>query len=503
MKLTAESTVLDDKKIGDSFATLQVEADGIRTEVSTKVGNDEVISRINQTAESIKIQADKVNIEGATIFTSGRLSQSSLDGAYDASGSATSAVNGLKTDLSSSSGTTVINGGHIETGTLSAGAVNASSGTFDTANIPNLSANKITTDTIHIERIPATARNDTYITDIGSDGIRVHDSHTSNNSVVINSGGMKVYKGGTADANCIAEYSDSVRIGKPTSTGTGNVLIDDDSVDIRKGSTILATFGVDGLRIGQDGEQRVIVTSDTMAVYDVDGSNPFAVSTEGSLKTAECKWPTWVSGTSGTTYYRSTNIYLRGAVENNRFYVAVSTSGEPTTFTQYIDNPTTTLKTLTVSGVKFGIITIVGGVLLTMTSTTSAKKYASFKWTEKYRETTVKVNDQVLATRAQPATLIDSDGTSSTGSLYTYGNIAMLRLEVYKSNVGNGGVVYSGRLLHHLPVSPVNIITRFGSGFCYGFIGADGSVDLYNYTGATISPTSSSPVTIYSTYIFK
>lgn len=29
MKLTAESTVFDDKKIGDSFATLQVEANGI------------------------------------------------------------------------------------------------------------------------------------------------------------------------------------------------------------------------------------------------------------------------------------------------------------------------------------------------------------------------------------------------------------------------------------------------------------------------------------------
>ena len=223
MKLTAESTVLDDKKIGDSFATLQVEADGIRTEVGTKVGNNEVISRINQTAETIKIQADKVNIEGATIFTSGRLSQSSLDGAYDASGSATSAVNGLKTDLSSSSGTTVINGGHIETGTLSAGAVNASSGTFNIANIPT------------------TARNDTYITHIDGDGIRVHPSSTENNSVVINASGMEVFKGGTASANSVAFYGDTARVGK---SSTRHIEIKDGGMQVYEDSTtVMGHFG--------------------------------------------------------------------------------------------------------------------------------------------------------------------------------------------------------------------------------------------------------------------
>lgn len=144
MKLTAESTVFNDEKVQSKFSELIVDADGIRTEVGKKVGNDEVISRINQSAESVKIQAGKVDIEGATIFSSGRLSESNLDNAYDAKGDATSAVNGLKTDLASSSGTTVINGGHIETGTLDASAVNASSGTFDTANIPDLNASKIT-----------------------------------------------------------------------------------------------------------------------------------------------------------------------------------------------------------------------------------------------------------------------------------------------------------------------------------------------------------------------
>lgn len=208
MKLESSVTLFDDNKVEDRFAELQVTADGITAEVGTKVGNNEVISRINQTAESVKIQANKIQIDGVI-----------------------TAIN--------NNTTTTINGGKITTGTLSASAVNANSGTFNTANIPNLSANKIATDTINIARIPATARNDTYITDIGSDGIRVHDSHTPNNSVVINSSGMEVFKGGTAAANSVAKYGDVARIGKPS--GTSRIELDYHSMQLidKEGSTYL------------------------------------------------------------------------------------------------------------------------------------------------------------------------------------------------------------------------------------------------------------------------
>lgn len=59
--------------------------------INLKVSKDSVISEINQSSESITISADKVNIEGATIFSSGRLSQTSLNNAYDAKGSAATA----------------------------------------------------------------------------------------------------------------------------------------------------------------------------------------------------------------------------------------------------------------------------------------------------------------------------------------------------------------------------------------------------------------------------
>ena len=59
--------------------------------IELKVSKNGVISSINQSAESVTIDASRVNIAGATLFTSGRLSQSSLDSAYDASGAASTA----------------------------------------------------------------------------------------------------------------------------------------------------------------------------------------------------------------------------------------------------------------------------------------------------------------------------------------------------------------------------------------------------------------------------
>ena len=74
-------------------AQLKIQANAIEA----RVEKDGVIAAINASVEesggsAVKIQADKVNIEGAAIFTSGRLSQTSLDGAYDASGAAAAAL---------------------------------------------------------------------------------------------------------------------------------------------------------------------------------------------------------------------------------------------------------------------------------------------------------------------------------------------------------------------------------------------------------------------------
>ena len=67
---------------GTQLYASQAELKVANDEISTKVSKNGVISAIEQTPETIKISASKVNIEGATIFTSGRLSEAALDGEY-------------------------------------------------------------------------------------------------------------------------------------------------------------------------------------------------------------------------------------------------------------------------------------------------------------------------------------------------------------------------------------------------------------------------------------
>ena len=55
--------------IESNISALQVTASNISSTVSTKVGNDEIISKINQSAESVQIQASKINLAGYVTFT--------------------------------------------------------------------------------------------------------------------------------------------------------------------------------------------------------------------------------------------------------------------------------------------------------------------------------------------------------------------------------------------------------------------------------------------------
>lgn len=111
------------KNVEGSVSKIQQTANEISLVVATKVGEDEIISKINQSAESIAIQANRLNLTGYITAT----------------------------DLSSS-GSTVIDGGRIQTGEVAAaridvdnlyvkhlngadgtftGSLNAASGTFN------------------------------------------------------------------------------------------------------------------------------------------------------------------------------------------------------------------------------------------------------------------------------------------------------------------------------------------------------------------------------------
>lgn len=97
-------------------------ANEINSTVSLKVGKDEVISRINQTAEAVKIEASKINISGV--------------------------LTAINNDT-----TTTINGNKITTGSITANQVSADIITTSNFSAQNISANQITSGTISTDRL--------------------------------------------------------------------------------------------------------------------------------------------------------------------------------------------------------------------------------------------------------------------------------------------------------------------------------------------------------------
>lgn len=82
-----------DTQVSAAKAEIKVTTDGISTEVSKKVGSSEIISKINQSAEMVKIEASRVEIDGTATFNA---IKSSTDAAYDAKGAASAAESNAK-----------------------------------------------------------------------------------------------------------------------------------------------------------------------------------------------------------------------------------------------------------------------------------------------------------------------------------------------------------------------------------------------------------------------
>lgn len=92
---TITNAVAGKANSSDVYTKTQIDqtVNGINTTVSSKVGNDEVISRINQSSESIMIDANRVNIAGAAIFDNYSLKSQTVSNVvieYAKSNSATS-----------------------------------------------------------------------------------------------------------------------------------------------------------------------------------------------------------------------------------------------------------------------------------------------------------------------------------------------------------------------------------------------------------------------------
>lgn len=100
------------------------------SEMSQKVGDNEIISKINQTAESIQIQASRVDLAGYVTFTN-----------------------------LSTSGQTTINGGNITTGTIDASTVTVSNINASNISSGTLSAARIAAGSLAIGKLDSAAQN--------------------------------------------------------------------------------------------------------------------------------------------------------------------------------------------------------------------------------------------------------------------------------------------------------------------------------------------------------
>lgn len=98
---------------------------------------------------------------------------------------------------------------------------------------------------------------------------------------------------GTGNVVLASFTASGAQIGK--SSG-GNVVIDNDSVDINDGASTLASFGTEGAQIGKDDENRLIITPIELLQKNADGAVFFNVNTDNGVKTISVT----LSGASGS-----------------------------------------------------------------------------------------------------------------------------------------------------------------------------------------------------------
>ena len=313
---------------------------------------------------------------------------------------------------------------------------------------------------------------------------------------------------GTDTGAHITEKPQSEFVADPSGA---NLLARSNGLAVRDGLTELAVFGADGMRIGKTSEKHIEVLSNAFNVYDEDGSAPFAVSTEGSLRTAQRGMAGGLDGTSGTYYIWNTYAYLRGTITDNKVYFGVSTSGLPSTYTNYVTLPTPTAYpssavSTTVDGITCTVVWQAKSTLLiNFENTTTTRKYVGYRYTESYYETTVKVNDASLNTKIIYAKPADSTGVSTDCQISVYGHIASMMLRIYNtSSIAVGSMIYQGNILSYIPEVPTSLIGVSSTNkLIYGTLNPNGLIQVFNTSTASITSSASSPIELHATYVCK
>ena len=161
-----------DTRLTAAEANITVTSDAI----TSKVSKDEIISAINQTAESVSIDASKINLNGAVTFTSfdsslqttinNKAETSDLEAVRTTANNAQTTAKGANDKILSwchENNQTLIDGAKIYTGSIDAEAINVESLTADAVFIDEMETN--------LTRFKAVGENEYYETEITGEGI--------------------------------------------------------------------------------------------------------------------------------------------------------------------------------------------------------------------------------------------------------------------------------------------------------------------------------------------
>ena len=330
-----------------------------------------------------------------------------------------------------------------------------------------------------------------------------------------------------------AHISEQTQSDYESNPSGGNLLANSNGVAVRDGADDLATFTKDGsdiydgdgnsvahygetVRIGQESDKHLILKNTAFEVHDEDGSVPFVVSTDKSLKSVHRGIGIRIDAKSSQGYTaRISRQFLKGIISDNKIYVGVSTSTYPSSLdlTQYVTMPAsptsfpTSPVSITIDNVTFSAVYKSPSVVeITAVNYSNVVKYLEFAYTESYYETDIKVNDATLAITNYSVDLSDTTGTSNPSYCYgrVYGHNVSLVLGVYNTNaIPSGGVIYQGTLGDFQPASTATLIGLTSNGKpVIGQIYSNGSITVWNTTGAALSTNSSNALTLNASYIW-
>ena len=152
------------------------------------------------------------------------------------------------------------------------GGINIIDGDLDVSSINIGDLNGASNYALKTEITDAEKVATSYITYIDStEGIKIHNISDQVNYLKLNSSAISMYRNNVETLNI---NNNEVRIGKNSGN---NVYIDSDSIDIKNGQTVLATFG-EMMQIGQNNKNHATINPLSFKLIDKEGNTYFHVS---------------------------------------------------------------------------------------------------------------------------------------------------------------------------------------------------------------------------------